>query len=80
MIDVLCWHRLRVRASGLQTCLHCGVPILECPCVRFRVPDGKCCYCEGSGWVAEVRGRVQRFRELCDIAPPPVAAVEDWVI
>jgi hypothetical protein len=57
-----CWHRLRIRGK-FSTCIHCGVLIEECPCVRWRVSDSDCLYCAGSGWVAVVRGDVEKFLE-----------------
>jgi hypothetical protein len=39
------------------------VLVEECPCVKFRVPDGKCEICNGSGWVAVVRGAVEKYVE-----------------
>jgi hypothetical protein len=65
---MLCWHRLRLRGR-LQTCAHCGVQIEECPCVNWRVPDGSCRCCGGSGWVAVVRGQLAKFREYADVEP-----------
>jgi hypothetical protein len=62
---VLCWHRLRIRGK-LNLCLNCGVLIEECPCVAFRVPDGKCPMCLGSGWLSVVRGNRQKFQDYLD--------------
>lgn len=57
-----CCHRLRMRGKH-HTCAECGVLIEECPCVSWRVPDGSCVCCNGSGWVAFVRGHVDKFLE-----------------
>lgn len=57
-----CWHRLRIHGKH-SVCQHCGVLIEECPCVAWRVPDGECEACGGSGWVAVVRGNAEKFAE-----------------
>lgn len=62
-----CWHRLRITRNRLTVCRHCGVEVEECPCVRWRVVDPKCLFCDGSGWVAVVKGQMQRFREYVDV-------------
>jgi hypothetical protein len=59
---VNCWHR-PVFKGALRLCIHCGVQIEECPCARNRVPDAECIFCDGSGWVSLVRGKVQKFRD-----------------
>lgn len=59
---MLYWHRLRMRGK-YHTCAHCGVPIEECPCVTWRVPDPHCLCCSGSGWVSVVRSHANKFRE-----------------
>jgi hypothetical protein len=62
---MLCWHRLRMRGK-LYLCSNCGVLIEECPCVSYRVPDGKCELCFGSGWLSVVRGNRQKFADYLD--------------
>lgn len=62
MNDLLCWHRPRPNAKHL-VCAFCGVLIEECPCVVWRVPYGDCTACDGSGWVAVVRGKGEKFAE-----------------
>lgn len=63
MSEVLCWHRARAHGKFL-VCIHCGVAVEECPCVQNnRVADGACVYCDGSGYVAIVRGRLAKFAE-----------------
>jgi hypothetical protein len=47
------------------TCRHCGVLIEQCPCVKlFRSVDDECRCCNGSMWVAVVRGRIAKFAEF----------------
>jgi hypothetical protein len=62
MPEILCWHRAKVRGKIL-VCVHCGVAVEECPCVVYRVPDGACVYCNGSGYVAILRGNREKFAE-----------------
>lgn len=62
MSEILCWHRARARGSIL-VCRHCGVAVEECPCVTNRVPTAGCTYCDGSGYVALVRGKREKFAE-----------------
>jgi len=64
-MSVLCWHRLVIRRRR-NLCQHCGVEIEECPCVTFRVPNGKCELCLGSGWLAVVRSNAAKFLEYID--------------
>lgn len=61
-----CWHRLRQRGRH-SLCRFCGVQIEECPCVTWRVPNGKCELCSGSGWLATVRSEKARFSEYAGI-------------
>lgn len=79
MTDVLCWHRLKIRASGLETCSNCGVQVSECPCVSARVPNGKCEICNGSGWASVVRSGAARFREMAGLGECEVVPLEDWL-
>lgn len=62
-----CWHRPGIEKkfarSTFRLCRHCGVPVEECPCVSWRLPDGKCPICEGSGWIALIRSRLQTLRD-----------------
>lgn len=71
MIILDCWHRPGVirhfRRIALRTCRTCGVPVEECPCDRWRVPDDKCPICSGSGWVAVVRSRSQLLFDSVDL-------------
>jgi excinuclease UvrABC ATPase subunit len=62
MFGLLCWHRGRQSGKHIL-CIHCGVAVEECPCVSWRVPDGSCRACSGSGYVAIVRGNVAKFTE-----------------
>jgi hypothetical protein len=62
MSEVLCWHRARPRGKIL-VCVHCEVAVEQCPCVIYRVVDADCVYCDGSGYVAIVRGKLAKFRE-----------------
>lgn len=62
MYGLLCWHRGKTSGKHLL-CVHCGVAVEECPCVTWRVPDADCRLCDGSGFVAVVRGRLAKFRE-----------------
>lgn len=57
---VLCWHRLRI-AGRHYICRHCSVLVEECPCVTWRMVQDDCPCCMGSGWVAVVRGQVEKF-------------------
>ena len=63
-----CWHRPgRVTRSGVVTCRYCGVAIDWCSCVntftfRNAIPD--CDICEGSWWVAVIRGQRDKFAEF----------------
>ena len=61
-----CWHRPGPLKHGVRICRHCGVAIEPCPCVdqfTFRKLDDRCTICNGSGWVAIVRGRNEKFQE-----------------
>jgi hypothetical protein len=69
MITLLCWHRPRL-SRGHAFCRHCSVAIEQCPCVSWRVEDGKCELCLGSGWLSTVRGEVAKFREYAGIDGP----------
>ncbi len=61
---MLCWHRPRRRIRGeMWTCRSCGVAIVECNCVQWRLVNHKCEFCMGSGWVAFVRGKIATFLE-----------------
>lgn len=63
---MLCWHRLRIRGRH-HVCKYCGVLVEQCPCVvNFRVADGGCPCCDGSGWVAVVRGKIAKFLEYME--------------
>jgi hypothetical protein len=62
---VACWHRGRKRKNG-HVCVNCGVACEECPCACYRAPQGACTACNGSGWVAIVRGNVAKFREYIE--------------
>ncbi len=59
---ILCFHRLRI-VGRHHVCHHCGVLIEQCPCVQYRVVDGKCPCCIGSGWVSVIRGAHAKFLE-----------------
>lgn len=72
MSNMLCWHRGRARGRG-HVCRHCGVALEECPCAIHRQPGDDCSYCQGSGWVAVVRGQVQMFRDYIEHDPEPVS-------
>lgn len=63
---ILCWHRLMIRGKH-QVCRHCGVAVEECPCVSgYRSPKDGCRCCSGSGWVAIVRGQIEKFIEYVE--------------
>ena len=59
MDPLYCWHQPGRRLKGeIYACKRCGVAIEECGCVEYhRMPERLCRPCEGSGWVAIVRGR-----------------------
>lgn len=61
-----CWHRPGNRWKGhIYLCRHCEVAVEECPCVSFgRTPNPSCEICEGSGWIAILRGRMQVLRDF----------------
>lgn len=63
-----CWHRPGKMVRSTVTCRTCGVAIDWCPCVgpHFRSVDDHCKACGGSMWVAIVRGRIGKFRELLE--------------
>jgi hypothetical protein len=73
----LCWHRLVIRKLR-NVCEHCGVEIEECPCVRWRVPDGKCPYCMGSGWVAILRSNREKFEEYLARDRTEAPLLDEW--
>jgi len=58
-----CWHRpgLLSPSGKTRTCRHCYVAIEECPCAPTKRCEEPCPACEGSGWVAIWRGRVEKF-------------------
>lgn len=60
---VLCWHRAGKAKGNVLLCSHCGVAVEECPCVSYRVPNDTCQICDGSGYVAIVRGKASKFAE-----------------
>lgn len=62
-IFMSCWHRPGKMVRGSVTCRFCGVFIVYCPCVgpTFRSVDDSCQCCNGSMWVAMVRGRIEKF-------------------
>lgn len=72
MSGYLCWHRGRKHRIGF-VCRNCGVEVSECPCAFFRAPQGSCPWCQGSGFVAVVRGQVAKFREYLERDPDPVS-------
>jgi hypothetical protein len=61
-----CFHRPGKRfRDGLYQCRHCEVLIEECCCVSYgRTPESGCLACEGSGWAAFVRSRLQMLRDM----------------
>jgi hypothetical protein len=62
-----CFHRPgRVTRRGVVTCRNCGAGIEYCPCVgeTFRHCVKGCRYCWGSMWVALVRSRLAKLREV----------------
>lgn len=67
----MCWHRGRPRRK-IWVCRHCGVAVEICSCdTSYRKPDPECIACQGSGWVAIVRGRIAEFREYLELDPDP---------
>lgn len=62
LLNCACWHRLVIR-KGRNVCRFCGVEIETCPCEAYRVPDGKCDLCQGSGWLALLRSSREKFLE-----------------
>jgi hypothetical protein len=68
----VCWHRpgllKHFKHVTLRTCRTCFVPVEECPCVSWgRSPDGGCPFCEGSGWIATIRSKVQILVDYLEI-------------
>jgi hypothetical protein len=68
MNHMRCWHRPgRNRGkTDVRVCRHCGVYVEECPCAPTKRCEPACVACQGSGWVAIVRGHVQKFADYLD--------------
>lgn len=80
---MICWHRAgRMLRSGVVVCRNCAVAIEYCPCVdgSYRKCDPNCKACQGSMWVAVVRGRVSKIAALLRETPPYGVTPGMWIL
>lgn len=72
-----CWHRPgKLSRSAIRTCRNCSVAIEPCVCSNFsRGGHSDCIYCEGSGWVAIVRSKLQATHDMLGGDPVEICAI-----